>query len=87
MQSQTCNPSLTTHPRHYGGLTRSVEVHVMAPDQRAPVLWRAYVTPAAADIVHAYEGAPDAVDVTLQLSDSSKDLPLPPCVRACVPAC
>lgn len=51
---------------HYGGLTRSVELHTMAAS--APVLWRAYVLPSASDVTLAQPlGAPTAVDITLDL--------------------
>ena len=55
---------------HYGGIIRSVELHTMSATN--PVLWRAYVLPAASDVARAEQaaaGAPDTVDVTLVLSD------------------
>jgi len=55
---------------HYGGLTRSVELHTMAKE---PVLWRAYVLPTGTDFtLTSPVTKPDAVDITLALS--SKDV-------------
>lgn len=53
---------------HYGGLTRSVELHAMAAE---PVLWRAYVLPSDADVTRQHgadQGTPSSVDITLQFS-------------------
>jgi beta-glucuronidase len=48
---------------HYGGLTRSVELHTLSADH--PVLWRAYVQPAASDVTQTQpSGAPESVDIT-----------------------
>ena len=56
---------------HYGGLTRSVELHTMAPKQQ-PVLWRAYALPTGVDFTLAAPVAkPDSIDLTLVLSDAN----------------
>ena len=56
---------------HYGGLTRSVELHTMAANDE-PVLWRAYVTPSASDATgHHAKGAPDSVDINLVFSNQN----------------
>jgi beta-glucuronidase len=56
---------------HYGGITRSVELHTLSA--HGPVLWRAYVLPADSSVVddRVTVGAPKAVDITLVLSDST----------------
>jgi len=54
---------------HYGGLTRSVELHTMG-NSANPVLWRAYATPSGADATKESKSAPDSIDLTLQLSDT-----------------
>ena len=46
---------------HYGGLTRSVELHTIGVH---PVLWRAYVLPSAVDASTSSPN-PDKVDITL----------------------
>lgn len=51
---------------HYGGLTRSVELHTLA--EKDAVLWRAYVLPTGADPVDGTTTAPDSIDMTLVLS-------------------
>lgn len=53
---------------HYGGLTRSVELHTLAHD--APVLWRVYVLPSSSNVTDDRQplGAPSAVDITLVLT-------------------
>ena len=51
---------------HYGGLTRSVELHTLA--EKDAVLWRAYVLPTGADPVDGTTDAPDSIDMTLVLS-------------------
>jgi beta-glucuronidase len=58
---------------HYGGLTRSVELHTMA--EKEAVLWRAYVLPTGADPVAGTTSAPDSIDMTLVLS-SPEDGPV-----------
>lgn len=58
---------------HYGGLIRSVELHTMSAV--APVVWRAHVLPSHSDVTHdetgdgAANGAPDSIDLYIDLSD------------------
>ena len=64
---------------HYGGLIRSVELHTMSATM--PVVWRAYVLPADSDVTSGQKaaGAPDSIDLTIELSDdrlSGTDLPV-----------
>ena len=69
---------------HYGGLTRSVELHTMAAQDEAgalvaggSVLWRAYVAPSGADpTLPGSVTAPDSVDITLVLSDKTQAGPV-----------
>ena len=56
---------------HYGGLTRSVELHTM-PAEQQPVLWRAYALPSGVDFtLPAPVAKPDSIDLTLVLTDAS----------------
>eukprot|EP01050_Picozoa_sp_SAG11_P010027 SAG11_NODE_985_length_6288_cov_53.468972_4_plen_120_part_00 len=54
---------------HYGGLTRSVELHIMASSSK-PALWRAYVLPTGSGPSNPV-AKPDAVDITLVLTDNT----------------
>ena len=54
---------------HYGGLTRSVELHTLQSE--GPVLWRAYVLPTGTDFtLPSPVSHPDSVDITLVLSSA-----------------
>merc|ERR1719265_273649 len=56
---------------HYGGITRSVELHTMAENA---VLWRAYVLPSGADFTASNPvTVPTSVDITLVLSKSENE--------------
>mmetsp|Transcript_17243 Transcript_17243/g.51472 ORF Transcript_17243/g.51472 Transcript_17243/m.51472 type:complete len:663 (-) Transcript_17243:22-2010(-) len=54
---------------HYGGLTRSVELH-QTPATSKPVVWRAYVTPTGAAVEAPY-ATPEAVDLDVVFTDAS----------------
>ncbi|EOD03702.1 hypothetical protein EMIHUDRAFT_466342 [Emiliania huxleyi CCMP1516] len=52
---------------HYGGITRSVELH--AVPEAGPLLWRAHVVPSSSAVeAEQPDGAPAAVDISLVLS-------------------